>query len=158
MLVEMQRHGLVSRSSTYLCDGLPTGRSRTNLTLWYGSADAAVQGRAWRFQQRDRRTWFLLDAAGRCCVSATSTGRETIQIRIDAAGRSLDLWQPSWRARLQIGEPTRGFSVVKTSNLGRMLRVVLPDDLDLALAAFMLWLIAVILDGAALRAGIIASS
>jgi len=153
MLLQMHRHGLVSLKATWFLDGVAIGQSRTNRSLLYGSADATVQGTSWRFQQQDRRAWVVLDAAGRTSVTAVSLGRATIQFRVEAAGRQIDMCQPTWRGRLQIGEPNRGASRVEMSRYGRTLCVVLPNDLEPVSAIFMLWLAAVTLDGVSARAG-----
>lgn len=157
MLLEMHRHGLLSLKATWLLDGASIGRSRTNRSLLHGSADSTVHGTPWRFQQQDRRTWVVLDAAGRTSVTAVSLGWATIHFRVETAGRQIDMWQPTWRSRLQIGEPDRGFSRVEMSRYGRTLYVVLPNDLEPVAGFFLLWLAAVTLDGVGVRVGIATS-
>lgn len=157
MLLEMRRHGLVSLRATWMRDGVTIGQSRTNRSLFDGSAHATVQGTSWRFQQQDRRSWVVLDAAGRPSVTAVSLGWATIQFRVEVAGRQIDIWQPTWRAPLHIGEPDRGISRVEMSRYGRTLRVVLPSDLDPVSAIFMLWLAAVTQDGVGVRVGMASS-
>lgn len=157
MLFEMRRHGIISRKATYCRDGVAVGSSQTHVTLVHGSAEAVVAGSRWWFQQQDRATWLVLDPLGGARYWASLAGWATMAFRIQSPDRVIDIWQPSWRA-VHIGESERGASSVATSRLGRTLSVLLPDDLDLALAAFMLWLIAVTGDGVGVRVGITVSS